>query len=94
MLNFNLNALGILKERELDYIAPHFCTTEVSNDFMFDEPLQSWIEKKLTGRYFIKESLSVNDSNSSRKKKILVGFEDHKEMTYFLLACPHIRRNT
>ena len=94
MLNCNINALGILKERELDYIAPHFATTEINQDWFFDFSLQHWIEEKLSGRYFIKEYLSVNNDTSKTKNKVLVGFEDHKEMTYFLLACPHIRRNT
>jgi hypothetical protein len=31
--------------------------------------------------------------NEKLKSSLIVAFEDHSEMTYFMLACPHLRRN-
>jgi hypothetical protein len=33
------------------------------------------------------------DQEGKLKSATFVAFEDHKELTYFMLACPHLRRN-
>ena len=42
----------------------------------------------LTGKNFVFES---NDERF--QTATFVGFEEQKELTYFMLACPHLRRN-
>jgi len=45
------------------------------------------------GRFYIKRQPGISQ-DGKLKTATYVGFEDHKELTYFMLACPHIRRNT
>lgn len=88
-----LNALDILNHRQLDAVAPHFAKMKLSEGDMFGTEVDNWIRSKLVGRYYIKRQPSISQ-DGKLKTATYVGFEDHKELTYFMLACPHIRRNT
>lgn len=56
----------------------------MENDWTLDtSSLKRWIQYKLAGRFCIIDT---------DPKTITIGFEDEKELTYFVLACPHIRR--
>jgi hypothetical protein len=79
----NLNPLDVLNKRSLTWIPPHFAKIKVKHQ-VFETDLEDWVKYKLKGRYcFIQ-----NSDNSSAT----LGFEDDKELTYFMLACPHFRR--
>ena len=54
--------------------------------------IQEWIKNKLKGRYAIARAPSL-DNDGNLKTVTFVAFEDQKELTYFMLACPHLRRN-
>jgi hypothetical protein len=56
------------------------------------EGLEEWVRFKLKGRYYITKQPSI-DSGGNLKSNLFIGFEDSKELTYFMLACPHLRRN-
>ena len=87
--SFEVNALDVLKCRKIDYLPCHFKTTEI--EYMSIKDLEKWIREKLTGRYCITKKISF-DSDDKMQSKIVAGFEKHTELTYFMLACPHIRR--
>lgn len=87
---FDLNPLDILGQRELSYIPPHFSKAVIQNVY-FDSPIQDWIRSKLKGRFCIIKLPAV-DSNDKLQSTTFVAFEDHKELTYFMLACPFLRR--
>jgi hypothetical protein len=44
--------------------------------------MENWIDYKLTGRYSIVQKPNKNGVQT------IIGFEDAKELTYFMLACP------
>lgn len=88
-----LNALDILHRRQLDAVAPHFAKIKLAEGDLFGTEVETWIKTKLAGRFYIKRQPSVAQ-DGKLKTATYVGFEDHKELTYFMLACPHIRRNT
>lgn len=88
---FNLNPLDVLKQRKLTTIPPHFSKVKIS-DFELFEGVEDWVKLKLKGRYFLEKQPSI-DQGGSLKSVMFVGFEDQKELTYFMLACPHLRRN-
>lgn len=90
-MNFDLNPLNVLKERELDYFPPHFVKTSVPNSLFMEDEITNWVNLKLKGR-FCYSRIPVVDSSNKMQSNYVIGFEDTKEMTYFLLACPHIRR--
>ena len=89
-----LNPLDVLKSRQLDVMPPHFSKTKVggANSDRIDQNIVDWIKSKLTGRYCVLNYPSVNDENKFHTSTF-VGFEQQKELTYFMLACPYLRRN-
>lgn len=88
---FELNPIDVLKQRKLKTIPPHFKKMRVSEVEVF-EGLEEWVKLKLKGRYYIAKQPSIDNSGNLRSN-LFIGFEDSKELTYFMLACPHLRRN-
>ena len=88
-----LNALDILNHRQVDSVAPHFAKMKLAEVDLFGSDVETWIRYKLVGRFYIKRQPGISQ-DGKLKTATYVGFEDHKELTYFMLACPHIRRNT
>lgn len=86
----DLNPLDVLNKRKVEHIVPHFSKTKVQ-EFHFNNEIEDWIKNKLKGRYFYTRALDAEDTKL--KNVSAIGFENHSEMTYFLLACPFIRRN-
>ena len=37
--------------------------------------------------------VKCHDKDGNLKSTTFMAFEDQKELTYFMLACPHLRRN-
>lgn len=90
---FDLNPLDVLNKRSLDYIPPHFTKFKLSEDGWSNHTMvESWIKTKLKGRYSITKTPSIG-KEGQLKTATFVAFEDQKELTYFMLACPHLRRN-
>jgi len=89
----DLNALDVLNSRKITSAAPHFSKIMISNfDWdTLDQSIEDWITANLKGRYYL-ISLPYVAEDGKLKTARFAGFEDHKEITYFILACPHIRR--
>ena len=87
-----INALDILDKRQVDVIPPHFSKMKVSEGDIYYENIENWIRSKLNGRFFIKRYPNLNNDGRV-KSSTFVGFEIESEMTYFILACPYLRRN-
>lgn len=89
---FNLNPLTVLGARSLSWIPPHFSRIGITvSAWPAEERVKDWIEQKLAGRYGVVSSPGTENSTGKLKVSIFVGFEDEKELTYFMLACPYIR---
>ncbi len=88
-----VNPLNILKKRELSTMPPHFAKTKCAVEGLFDieKDMRNWILTKLHGRFSIVKLPAIGQDSKIKSIKY-VGFEDHKELTYFMLACPYIRR--
>lgn len=87
-----LNSLDVLKARETKFLAPHFSTIKISDSERYDSNIVGWIKAKLNGRFCIANYPSIDNDNKF-KNTTIVGFEDEKELTYFMLGCPYLRRN-
>lgn len=85
----NINPLNVLRKRIVNTMPMHF--SKIAIDTFYDREIVNWIDKKLEGRYFLKFSPNV-DQTGNLKNQLYAGFEEEAELTYFLLACPHIRR--
>jgi hypothetical protein len=88
---FDLNPLNVLKQRKTIFMPEHFVKAKISESLMFDNSFESWVENKLKGRYCITKTPMLDDSGKLKSTTVL-GLEDQKEMTYFMLACPYLRR--
>jgi hypothetical protein len=87
-----LNPLNILNQRQVSTLPPHFAKIKIDEEaILFDNRLATWINTKLKNRFCIVKQPSVNN-NGQIKLATFVGFEDQKELTYFMLACPYFRR--
>jgi hypothetical protein len=84
-----INPLNVLNQRKVNWIPPHFTKIKLSegdSNFLshWNKDLESWIDYRLKGRYGIVVKPTTTGTST------FVGFEDEKELTYFMLACPHI----
>ncbi len=52
-----------------------------------------WIHDNLKGRYFFGQNVHLNKIDNSIGAVYTVGFESGKELSYFMLACPHLKYN-
>ena len=90
---FDLNPLEVLNKRSLSHIPPHFAKFKIDDSGFFQSnSLENWVKIKLKGRYAIARQPSL-DKDGHLKSATFVAFEDQKELTYFMLACPYLRRN-
>jgi hypothetical protein len=89
---FNINPIDVLKQREVKTLPPHFVKVQLSSGDLFDNNIKDWISVKLKGRFCIIKYPAIN-SDGQLKSSTFAAFEDQKELTYFMLACPHLRRN-
>lgn len=87
------NYLDLLNAREQTWIPIHFSKIDLSTSESLNLcDLKNWIITKLSGRFYLNRTPTI--SNETRlKSSIVLGFEEEKELTYFLLACPFLRRN-
>jgi hypothetical protein len=86
-----INALNVLSSRKIDEVAPHYAKMKIADNDWYGTDIENWIQNKLKGRFFLVKYPAINNEGKM-KNCTFVGFEDHKELTYFMLACPHLRR--
>jgi len=84
------NPLDILGLRRVSFCPPQFSTVNVTKRYNIEQALSEWIEHHLTGRYFIGNNVELNNENKVHTV-YTVGFENSKEMSFFMLACPHLK---
>ena len=87
------NALNFFDLRNLKVPASHFEFIVIPMTYNIEDALSKWIEEHLKGRFYVGKSLSINSQNKGNAINtcIKVGFEDPKELSYFTLACPHLK---
>lgn len=84
-----INPLDHFKKRKLNWFPIHFKKIKLSPLTNCDK-LEDWIKYRLHGRYCIVNMPSF-DNDDKVRTATFVGFEDEKEITYFMLACPYLR---
>ena len=61
-----------------------YCDFEVI--YNLESAIHDWIHDNLKGKFIVTKAM-----NTEQKSVMRVGFEDGKEMSYFMLACPLLR---
>lgn len=88
---YDLNILDVLGQRKVRISPPHFQKIDLGDASYFIAEIETWVRTRLKGRYFLKKMPCLS-SDGKLKPSACLGFEDHKELTYFMLANPHLRR--
>jgi len=52
--------------------------------------LEKWIENNLKSRFYIGKAVSLDESNKMQYN-VRIGFEESRELSYFMLACPYLK---
>ena len=84
------NPLDFLGIRRLNIPPDHFEYILLPYVYNIEQSIEKWIVENLKGRFYVGKSLSINDNNQI-DRVFKVGFEEHKELTYFTLACPLLK---
>ena len=85
------NALNFFKLRRVNSLPPYFDSTTIPYTYNIEESLNKWVQRNLKGRYYLNRSTSVSSITDTIESSLKVGFEDTKEMSYFMLACPLLK---
>jgi len=85
-----LNPLNVLEMRRVEYCPPYFHTITLNATYNMISSINTWIYNNTKGRYYINKTVTLNSSNTFFEK-LKVGFENPNELTYFTLACPHLK---
>ena len=84
-----INPYNLFKLRKLERPPQHFEYMDVPLTYNLEEAVCKWIDSNLKSRYYVGKTLSLKDNQI--KIVYRVGFEDAKELSYFTLACPHLK---
>ena len=86
------NPLTVLDMRRVSFCPPHFETVTLGRRYNMEQAICSWIENKLTGRYFFGTNVTLDEDNNI-SVVYTAGFENGKDLSYFTLACPYLKYN-
>ena len=86
------NPLNVFEVRRVKAAAPHFEYVNIPMKYNLDQSLIKWIERNIKNRFYIGRNVLLDDNNKIAQI-ITIGFEETKDMSYFMLACPHFKYN-
>ena len=86
------NPLDVLDIRRVNFCPPHFATVSIPRRYNLDQAICDWIISNLSGRYFFGNSVHL-DEGKNFVPQHYVGFESSKELSFFMLACQHLKYN-
>jgi len=84
------NALNFFDIRQTKVAPPHFEYITLKQNYNLDDAIAKWIVKNLKGRFFIGKRVALDKENAVTTL-VNLGFEDPKELSYFMLACPLLK---
>jgi hypothetical protein len=84
------NPLNVFEVRQVKAAPPHFEYVNLPMKYNLEESLIKWIKQHLKNRFYTGKNVSL-DSDNKLTQVLTVGFEETKDMSYFMLACPHLK---
>jgi hypothetical protein len=85
------NPLNYFDLRRVDFPAKHFHYTHTHRySPMIVKQLNQWIYANLNSRYYIGQSIELDQVTNSAIYVTRIGFEQEKELSFFKIACPEI----
>ena len=84
------NPLNYFKMRRVEYAPLHFKYFSLSSyNPKTVKNISEWIELNLNNRYYVGQGIMLDNKNSF-VYNTQIGFEEEKEMSFFLIACPFV----
>jgi hypothetical protein len=80
------------KIRKLSHQSPHLATIDLPFTYNLEKVIDKWISQNLKHRYYLSKTIGLTQANKI-DNVIRVGFEDKKELSDFILACPYLKYN-
>ena len=90
--NLQINPYNVFQIRKVPFPPEHFEYSVILYNYNIKDAIEKWVENNLKSRYYIGSSIGLDNKNSVTRS-VRIGFEDNKELSYFLLACPHLKYN-
>jgi hypothetical protein len=84
------NPLEVFRIRRAIVPPIHFEYADLVLPYNMKEALEKWIETHLKSRYYIGRGVAIDHDNKINYS-LRVGFEEPKELSFFMLACPHLK---
>jgi hypothetical protein len=84
------NPLNFFDLRQLKVPPEHFEYVSIQMNYNIQDSISKWIIDHQKGRFYVGKSVEVDSSNQI-VTLLRIGFEDHKELSYFTLACPYLK---
>ena len=88
--NKKINPLNVFEVRQVKSAPPHFEYVNLPMKYNLEDSLIKWIKQNLKNRFYTGKNVSL-DSDNKLIQVLTVGFEETKDMSYFMLACPHLK---
>lgn len=88
--NKKLNPLNIFEVRQVKSAPPHFEYVNLPMTYNIEDSMVKWVNNNLKNRFYIGKNVTL-DNNNKLIQVLTVGFEENKDMSYFMLACPHLK---
>ncbi len=85
-----INPLEVFAVRRVTFCPSYFESVNLKTRYNLSDAITHWIEDNTSGRYYVGKSVSLNDQNSL-EACTRCAFEKESEMSYFMLACPHLK---
>ena len=76
--------------RRLSHEPPHLATIDLPHTYNMESAISKWIDNNLKKRYYLNRVIGLTKQNKI-ETVLRAGFEDPKELSYFVLACPHLK---
>ena len=85
-----VNPFEVFGVRRVEFPPAHFEYADITLPYNVRDALEKWVESNLKSRYYLDRSLVIDLSNKITWA-MRIGFEDPKELSFFMLACPHLK---
>lgn len=90
MIGLKINPLNVLDIREVDVPPEYFTYIFIDLKHQTIKQIRNWIIANLKHRFYFKEALDL-DQNNQFQIRLKIGFEESKEASFFLIACPYLK---
>ena len=85
-----INPLEVFNARKVNHPPSYFEYINVALTYNLEDSIAKWIKSHLKNRFFVGKNV-ILDNNNRLTQVLTIGFEDGKDMSYFMLACPHLK---